>query len=167
MIKAATTMAAPYLRTLIGILFLGAAALKYSMITTTQYGPRGGLDAFAATIVRGGVFPENWAYPIAYGVFGLEIIIGLALLTQLAPKLWAGLTASLLLCMTIYLVFLQARGKTPECGCLGQWDSSIPISIVRNALMSLACLPTFFKPGDTATAHPTASPQNTEPATHR
>ncbi len=157
--------ASPYLRLLVGIVFLGAAALKYSMITTTQFGPRGGIEAFAATIARGGVFPDMFINPIAYGVIGLEIIVGLALLTHLAPKLWSGIAAFMLFAMTIYLIYLQARGKTPDCGCLGQWDSSIPISIGRNALLSLACLPSILT--NSTKAPRTALLRNTEPKTRQ
>jgi len=161
MIKALVSNTSPYLRTLVGIVFLIAAALKYSMITTTEYGPKGGIDAFAATIARGEVFPHNLVYPIAVAVFGLEILIGLALLTQFAPKLWTGIATLLLFTMTIYLVFLQLRGKAPSCGCLGQWDSSIPISIGRNAILSLACLPSIIAKPKSTKAPPTASPRNT------
>ena len=165
MIKILLFKARPYLRTLVGIVFLCAASLKYSMITTTESGPKGGIDAFAATIARGEVFPHDLTFPIAAVVFGLEILIGLALLTHLAPKFWTGIATLLLLALTIYLVFLQVRGQAPSCGCLGQWDTSIPIGIGRNALLSLACLPTLLT--SRLTVRPTASPRNTAPATHR
>lgn len=166
MMRSAVSRASPYLRILVGVVFLGAAAQKYSMITTTQYGPRGGIEAFAATIARGGVFPEIFVGPIAYGTFGLEIIVGLALLTHYAPKLWASIASMMLLLMTTYLVFLQIRGKAPSCGCLGQWDTSIPVGIARNAALSLACLPTLITRSP-LTAPPTASPRNTAPAMRR
>jgi len=59
-------------------------------------------------------------------------------------KLWASVTVLFLFAMIVYLVFLQIRGKTPECGCLGQWDASIPLSIGRNALLLVACLPSMM-----------------------
>lgn len=166
MTKALIYSAGPYLRTLVGVVFLIAAALKYTMITTTQYGPRGGIEAFAATIARGEVFPQSFSYPLAVFVFWVEVIVGLALLTHLAPKLWASIASMMLLLMTTYLVFLQMRGKAPSCGCLGQWDTSIPVGIARNAALSLACLPTLITRSP-LTAPPTGAPRNTEPATRR
>ncbi len=154
MIRKILFMFSPFLRMGVGILFLVAATLKYTMITTTQHGPRGGIEAFAATIERGGVIPGLLAQPVAYGIWSIEIIIGLALLTHRAPKFWARIATILIFAMTIYLVFLQIRGKTPECGCLGQWDNSIPLSIGRNALLVLALAPTLFLiPSPKTTSH--------------
>lgn len=132
------------LRMLLGVFFLIAAALKVTQTTTTQHGFQVGVHAFASVIERGGVIPDNLALLTAIIVLAVELIIGLGMLSHRAVKMWASITIVFLFMLTAYLLFLQIRGKTQACGCLGQWDTSIPISILRNALLSLACVPSLL-----------------------
>ncbi|MAO21936.1 MAG: hypothetical protein CMJ35_04835 [Phycisphaerae bacterium] len=129
---------------LLGVFFLVVAALKFTQTTTTQHGFEVGVHAFASVIERGGVIPANLALFTAITVLVVEVVIGLGLLSHRAVKTWAATTIVFLFLMTAYLLFLQLRGKTEACGCLGQWDTSIPISILRNALLSIACMPSLM-----------------------
>jgi len=130
-------------RMFLGLFFLIAAVLKLTQTTTTQNGFEVGVHAFASVIERGGVVPPRLALYTAITVLAVEVVIGLGLLSHRAVKKWASVTIIFLFLMTVYLLFLQIRGKTQACGCLGQWDTSIPVSILRNALLSLACLPSL------------------------
>ncbi len=118
--------------------------MKLTNVTTTQHGLETGVAAFSSAIERGGVVPASLVGVVAVLVLGLEVVIGVALLSHRGVKLWASVAVSFLFVLTAYLVFLQIRGKTPDCGCIGQWDSSIPLSIGRNALLSVACLPSLL-----------------------
>lgn len=128
----------------LGVFFLVAAALKATQAATTQNGYEVGVHAFASVIERGGVIPPQLVLVTAIAVLAIEAFIGFALLSHRAVKLWASATIVFLFFLTAYLLFLQVRGKTQACGCLGQWDASIPVSIIRNALLSLACLPSLI-----------------------
>lgn len=121
----------PVLRMLLGVFFLVVAALKLTQTTTTQHGFEVGVNAFASVIERGGVIPANLTFFTAIAVLVIEVIIGLGFLSHRAVRKWAAATIVFLFFMTAYLLFLQLRGKTEACGCLGQWDTSIPISILR------------------------------------
>lgn len=146
----------------LGLFFLIAAALKFTQTATTQNGFEAGVHAFASVIERGGVVPPKLAMVTAIAVLSIEVVIGIGLLSHRVIKLWTSVTILFLFVLTAYLLFLQIRGKTQACGCLGQWDTSIPIGIMRNALLSLACVPSLLaKPSvqniDAEPAHP-ASP---------
>lgn len=132
------------LRVGVGAFFLFAVVMKLTNVTTTQHGLETGVAAFSSAIERGGVVPASLVGVVAVLVLGLEVVIGVALLSHRGVKLWASVAVSFLFVLTAYLVFLQIRGKTPDCGCIGQWDSSIPLSIGRNALLSVACLPSLL-----------------------
>jgi putative oxidoreductase len=138
------------LRVGVGAFFLFAVVMKLTNVTTTQNGLESGVAAFASAIERGGVIPGSMAWGTALVVLGIEIALGVGLLSHRMVKKWASGAVVFLFVMTAYLLFLQIRGKTPECGCLGQWDSSIPLSIVRNAVLSLACLPSLIAFGGSA-----------------
>jgi len=134
------------MRMFVGAFFLVAATLKVTQTTTTQHGFEVGVAAFASAIERGGVVPSQFALLVAIGVLSIEVIVGIGLLSHRKIKQWSAFTIVFLFLLTSYLILLQIRGKTQACGCLGQWDSSIPLSIARNALLSLACLPALLKP---------------------
>jgi Methylamine utilisation protein MauE len=128
----------------VGLFFLVAVVLKFTQTTTTQNGFETGARAFASAIERGGVVPAELTLSVAIAVLIIEAALGVGLLSHRAIKKWATLTIVFLFLLTTYLLILQIRGKTQSCGCLGQWDSSIPISILRNALLSLACVPSLL-----------------------
>lgn len=132
------------MRMFVGVFFLAAAALKATQTTTTQNGFEIGVAAFASAIERGGVVPSQLTLFVAIAVLSAEAVVGIALLSHRRVKQWSAFTIMFLFMLTSYLLLLQIRGKTQSCGCLGQWDSSIPLSIARNALLSLACLPTLL-----------------------
>ncbi len=131
------------LRMFVGLFFLVAVVLKITQTTTTQNGFEVGVKAFASAIERGGVVPPELTIYVAIAVLAIEAILGIGLLSHRAVKKWTTLAIVFLFLLTAYLLILQIRGKTQSCGCLGQWDSSIPLSIVRNALLSLACVPSL------------------------
>jgi len=137
------------MRMFVGVFFLVAAALKATQTTTTQNGFEVGVAAFASAIERGGVVPPELTLLVAIAVLGIETVVGIGLLSHRKAKQWSAFTIMFLFLLTSYLLLLQIRGKTQSCGCMGQWDSSIPISIVRNALLSLACLPALLKSNKT------------------
>tara|TARA_R110000744_G_scaffold380356_1_gene500905 strand:+ start:2481 stop:2954 length:474 start_codon:yes stop_codon:yes gene_type:complete len=133
------------LRIGVGGFFLFAVVMKLTNVTTTQHGLESGVAAFASAIERGGVVPASFVGVVAAAVLGIEVVVGVGLLSHRAVKHWASVAVVFLFVLTGYLLFLQIRGKTPECGCIGQWDSSIPVSIGRNALLSLACVPSLLQ----------------------
>lgn len=132
------------LRIGVGAFFLFAVVMKLTNVTTTQHGLETGVAAFASAIERGGVVPTSLVGVVAVVVLGIEVVVGVGLLSHRLIKHWATIAVLFLFVLTAYLLFLQIRGKTPDCGCIGQWDSSIPVSIIRNALLSLACLPSLL-----------------------
>ncbi len=106
------------LRIGVGGFFLFAVVMKLTNVTTTQHGLESGVAAFASAIERGGLVPGSLVGLVAVVVLGVEVVVGMGLLSHRAVKQWASVAVLLLFVLTAYLVFLQIRGKTPECGCL-------------------------------------------------
>ncbi len=136
----------PGIRTFLGSVLLIAAVKKLTVIDTTLHGLDVGVEVFADIIARGGLVPSSLAFETAVAVIAVEIALGFALYSHIKPRLWATITLAVLLVMTIYLFMLQLNGKSANCGCFGQWDGSIPLSIFRNfALMIVCTMPVLYE----------------------
>ena len=78
--------------------------------------------------------------PTMYGLIAVEIVVGAALLANLAPRLMLRLTFILLFVFTGWIAWLLMIGWTEGCGC-GSWTPQLDpatalwISIGRNVLL--------------------------------
>lgn len=71
----------------------------------------------------------------------VELVLGAALITQLAPRAMALAALLLMLAFTALIVRRLAAGEHPPCACFGAW-SAAPLGwwhVVRNAVLVVLC----------------------------
>lgn len=87
-----------------------------------------------------GLGAPAWVAPVLPWV---EIVVGAALITQIARRPAAVVAAVMLLAFTVLIAVRLAQGRRPPCACFGAWSTK-PIGasdIARNvALLVLAGL---------------------------
>ena len=102
--------------------------------------------AGGSKLAAGGAWPEqargmgapSWAVPI---VPWIELVVGAALVTQLARRAAAVAAIVLLVAFSALIARLLRRGEHPPCACFGSWSLGPigPRHLVRNAaLLALA-----------------------------
>jgi len=100
------------------------------------------LVAGGSKVAAGAVWPQQardlgapgWVVPVLPWV---EIVVGAALVTQLARVAAAVVAAALLAAFTALIVLRLAQGRRPPCACFGAWSAKPlgPGHVVRNAVL--------------------------------
>lgn len=131
-------------RMAVGGLLLLAAGLKVSSPPRGIDDP-GGVWSFAAAIEAQGLMPAAWAGAAAWTVIGLEIAVGVWLLSHRGVRAASAAALALLAVFAAYLGLVKAFGRSHACGCFGSvGDGDIGTALVRTALMATALSPSVL-----------------------
>jgi hypothetical protein len=103
--------------------------------------------AFVSAIGDYGLFPNGMILPLATGVVGLELALGLMLLSGVSRRLAARLAVPLVVAFIILIIRAMATGMT-GCGCFGE-VISVPLHFeLLIDLVMLALLATVWRAGE-------------------
>ncbi len=132
-------------RIFLGLILLYAAGMKLSYDQPTPVSGRVGIGAFEDLMIRHDVIPIHLIPYVAKGIVSLEVLLGVALLTHLKPRIVSVASLLLLLSFSIYLVLVYLHNGDPTCGCFGTLSrSSLVTQLMRNGLLmvlaALGCL---------------------------
>lgn len=115
------------LRLFVGLLFVVSAVAKLVAV-----------DAFEVYIFTYGFFPLTLSYLIARLCIVAELIVGVALVAGLWPRLSVVAAALLTLAFTCFLCYAALSGRTDSCHCMGNLVEFNPVqSMVKNAILLL------------------------------
>lgn len=104
-----------------------------------------GLDPmlFADQIGAHKITPASWAPALAYFFITVELILGIALVFRLWPRLTHAAFVALMLGFTAATAFAWASGNAKECGCFGRAAARGPQAVIIEdaglILLSLVC----------------------------
>ena len=115
------------IKIIIGVLFLFSGIAK-------------SLDAanFADLISRYGFW---WARSISPFISGIEIILGLCMLLDIAPRITSAVVFFLTLLFTLLFANAYIFRHISDCGCMGTWVHVPPfVSFARNILIMAGCV---------------------------
>ncbi len=100
------------------------------------------LVAGGSKVAAGAAWPQQardlgapgWVVPVLPWI---EIVLGAALVTQLARTIAAVAAAALLAAFTVLIVLRLAQGRRPPCACFGAWSAKPlgPGHVVRNVVL--------------------------------
>jgi len=132
-------------RIVLAVVFLYASAMKFSYGKLSPVSSRVGIGAFEDLMFRHDVIPIHLIPYVAKGIVSLEVLLGVALLTHLKPRIVSVASLLLLLSFSIYLVLVYLHNGDPTCGCFGTLSrSSLVTQLMRNGLLmvlaALGCL---------------------------
>lgn len=133
-------------RILVGLFFLLAVVAKLSTVVYV-----GGLSARGAAALTGvirqhEVIPSGLAPAAAYGAIGLELALGMMLLTHRRVRPVCGAATGFLAVMSVYLVIVWIMRGNVSCGCLGQLTKDqLSSSLVRNAVAAGLLVPSVIR----------------------
>lgn len=114
----------------IGLVFVVSALAKLFAI-----------DPFEVYIFSFGFFSLNLSYLLARLCIAVELLLGVALITQLWRRTTAVATLLLLVLFTAFLCYVVLIGRSDSCQCLGQLVDIPPVvSILKNTLLILLTL---------------------------
>jgi putative oxidoreductase len=113
-------------RCLLGLVFLGAGIIKCANVYL-----------FALTIIRYGLFPQEFTPIIAIIIPFLEVVLGGFLLFNIYPLASSIFSSILSMIFTGIISVLLLKGSRVECGCFGFLDDSSvsPITLLRVVIM--------------------------------
>lgn len=112
-------------RILLAVVFLWAAQSKITDI-----------PAFAANIKNYAMMPVGWLPAFATLLAGLEVAVGLSLLTGLWRKGSALVVTGMLTAFIIALVYAYASGRSIHCGCFTSDLSAAKAEDLRTEMIS-------------------------------
>jgi uncharacterized membrane protein YphA (DoxX/SURF4 family) len=96
-------------RGLLGAIFLASGILKARKP-----------NQFVRAVAAYRLLPAGWIRPLAYTLLGIEIVVGILLLSGWQVQAAAALCTILLLCFSCAIAINLARGRTNiNCGCFG------------------------------------------------
>lgn len=127
-------------RTLSAIVF-AARLILVALFLTAGIGKLRDLSSARRAVTEFGV-PTRWVRPLAITLPCLEVAIALSLLPVESAPIAAAAAAGLLTVFVAAMVFNLARGRRPDCHCLGQIYSEPigPSVIARNLVLMGAAL---------------------------
>ena len=118
------------IRLLLGVIFVASAAAKLWSI-----------DRFELYIFSYGFVSLNLSFLVARICIGVELALGVLLLTGWLRRLTLTLVALILLAFSIFLGFAALVGRTDSCQCFGQLADMPPaVSLLKNALLLVLTL---------------------------
>lgn len=125
-------------RIVLGTLFLASGVAKITQFEVLPIGPAQGLQVFAYVLQRHALFPSVMAWPVAVGVVGAEVLVGLWLLSHRRGSTAGRCALVLLLMFTLYLaIAIWHQGKA-ACNCFGTLQpTSVGWAIARNTGLML------------------------------
>jgi len=140
-------------RICLALVFLYAAAMKFSSLKLSPVSSRVGLGAFEDLMFRHDVIPIHLIPWVAKGVVSIEVLLGIALLTHIKPRIVSGAAFVLLLSFSTYLILVYLHNGNPTCGCFGTLSqSSLALQLIRNSLfLALAFLCAWWVKAGTRT----------------
>jgi uncharacterized membrane protein YphA (DoxX/SURF4 family) len=101
--------------------------------------------AFGRQIAGHGWVPEAWTPALAIALIGIELLLGAALVLNVASRRAAALTAGLLLLFVAVMGEAWLTGRDVDCGCFGSLVERGPGEVVLEDLVLLALLlPTIW-----------------------
>ncbi len=129
----------PYLaRTVLGAVFLAAAAQKLSAVEVLPVGVSHGPAILAYAMARHAVIPAELTSTLSWAAVGAELALGSWLLTHRAPRAAGGAAALLLAILSVYLVLAGRNGERVECSCFGVLKPAMVRDLLlRNAALGL------------------------------
>lgn len=135
------------IRWCVGGVFIASGALKL-----------GSLQSFTDAIFLFDIVPVVLVNVIALILPGLELIMGLLLVSGLASRLSAASVAAMSLVFSLVLLHAIVSGKTIECGCFGKAfgkGDTLSDVFARDIVLLLAsiCLLYFAKSGSSFSRH--------------
>jgi len=107
-----------------------------------------GLDPllFADQITAHEVSPASWSLFLAYFFIAVELLLALALLLHLWPRVTHGGFILLMLCFIVVTAIAWAHGNAEECGCFGRTVGRGPLLVIIQdaVLIALTSLTAFW-----------------------
>ncbi|HDJ22712.1 MAG: hypothetical protein B5M54_00800 [Candidatus Aminicenantes bacterium 4484_214] len=101
---------------------------------------------FARDILNYRLFPESWALWIAVILPGLELLIGLLLISGILRTGASFLALSLFSLFIVLIMVTMIRGVNPDCGCFGAFSHKVGASLLfQDLLLWLGALYLFLR----------------------
>lgn len=121
------------LKMLMGVLFLISALAKLNAI-----------DIFETYVYSFGLFSMTTSFFLSRIVIGLELVLGVALISNRHHRFTMLMTLLYLLCFIVFLTYAHLIGRSDSCHCFGELLPFDPVqSIVKNAVLVLVLLFSF------------------------
>lgn len=121
------------------------------------------LSAALISVDRFKLLPASLVPAATYLLIIVEIALGLMLIVNKQPKVFAAATLALLSVFSVAVSFSIARGQSFDCGCFGALLRN-PIGvglIIRNFFLSLFALIILFADTESSIVHPTETQVDT------
>lgn len=152
----------PARRAIVIVLRLAVAAVFVAAAIPKLADP----SSFAEDVANYRMLPDLLVGPVAVALPIVELLIGAALITGVHAAGAAMLAGALLLVFAVGMSQAMARGIDLDCGCFGA-ASEMQVSgltIARNLLLTVACIPIVLARRGDEPPRPTSEPElETEP----